>query len=157
MTLTSDPAALVNAYGNLLQWTLVADGRDIPVAVAESLVAAHPNAVLETRCVEFDVVTMTHHDGRSALMHLDRANSPAPSIVDASGFVRFLVQAGTGQVEGLDAVRVQSGADHLLALPPSSGLRWDTPPWSRAAREPLVPPHAEVLLAALNKTPHPQP
>lgn len=127
----SDHASLVRAYSGLLDWRLV---------VEDTVVSAgFENAVISTGCEAFDAVTLPRPMGNQVLIRLECGGlGPVPSLVTASK-VTFLVQAGTGAVlGGPPDVEVFSGSEHQLVLPPSPGVRWDTPPWSPACPVPLA-------------------
>ncbi|MER0476923.1 hypothetical protein ABR737_00890 [Streptomyces sp. Edi2] len=129
---TRDGSRLVHAYTDLLDWRLVAGSHSLSADEAAYLLSTDSHAVVETLCEKFDAVTVSGAVGRDALMWLDRegANVPLiPSFQDGSS-VTFLVQPGTARhLQGLDAVTVVSGPDGRVALPPTPGVRWDTPPW----------------------------
>ncbi|MEU8889843.1 hypothetical protein [Streptomyces sp. NPDC048442] len=126
-----DHTSLVRAYADLLDWRLVVDDGEVS--------AGFENAVIHTGCAGFDAVALPRPVGNQVLIRLESGGlGPVPSLITAAQ-VTFLVQAGTGTVlGGPPDVVVFSGSKARLVLPPSPGVRWDTPPWSPARPEPLA-------------------
>ena len=91
---------------------------------------AAPGAALITPTVAFDALVVSHQLGMRAVAELERL-APVPCIV-APGHAVILVLPGTGgdAVDGMvEFVEVRTGPEGWIALPPTRGLVWDTPPW----------------------------
>lgn len=84
-------------------------------------------------CSLFDAVTMPYNLAMALMVELDRRTPPVPCLVTAQRSATMLVAPSTARSELLVAldrrIRVFSGSEHWIALPPSAGVRWDTPPW----------------------------
>ncbi|MGV9690557.1 hypothetical protein ACWDUX_15750 [Streptomyces sp. NPDC003444] len=79
---------------------------------------------------------------------LDRFTLYAPAVATVHGTVTLLVEHGTGPrlVRSLPALTVHQGPGAWIALPPSYGVRWETPP------EPLRPlPHTLAIRPHLER------
>ncbi|MFE7331575.1 hypothetical protein ACFU8W_43080 [Streptomyces sp. NPDC057565] len=76
--------------------------------------------------------------GMEAMVLLGRRDmGPVPCLIASQDQATLLIRAGTGRVfAGMENVRVESGAGGRLILPPSSGWRWDTPPWDARTEAP---------------------
>ncbi|MFJ2744773.1 hypothetical protein ACIO3O_34530 [Streptomyces sp. NPDC087440] len=128
----SDHPGLVRAHADLLDWRLIVD------EAGDS--AESENVVIRTGCEAFDGVTLPRPAGHQLLLQVSRGRGPVPSLIPEA-HTTLLVQAGTGQVLGDPPdVQIRSGPRVNLVLPPSPGVRWDTPPWSPARPEPLPLP-----------------
>ncbi|MFC4035789.1 hypothetical protein ACFO3J_30605 [Streptomyces polygonati] len=142
---------MLRAYESVLGWRLLAEGEPVRAEEVDRLLNADPNMVLRTPCTSFDLVSVPHELGLDALVVIERADVRVPCVRGLEK-VTFLVELGTGQaLADVDFVRVVSGPDALLTLPPSSNTRWDTPPWlgSSPAMLPLL--EATALTHALQK------
>ncbi|MBB1255422.1 hypothetical protein H3146_18970 [Streptomyces sp. OF3] len=108
--------------------------------------AAAPGAGVVAPTVPFDAVVLPRQFGMAVMVRLDRAG-PVPCTVTDSA-ATLLVQAGTGMVlhNAGGIVEVRSGPDRWVALPPSHGVRWDTPPWHEPGGAALTLPHARALV-----------
>ncbi|MBP2400738.1 hypothetical protein [Streptomyces syringium] len=147
---THDRPAVLHAYTDLLRWPLQVGGRPVTAEEAEHLLATDPGLPLETDGSLFDAATVAYSLGLETLIRLDRMPQvpPVPCFTDGHSTVTFLLTPGTGEgLAGLSDVRV--GAGGPVALPPSTGLRWDTPPWNCTVPERLAIPAAEELAPAL--------
>ncbi|MBC3985151.1 hypothetical protein H8N01_21885 [Streptomyces sp. AC536] len=93
----------------------------------------------------FGAVTLPRAIGMMAMVSIDR-RMRAPCLVGPDS-VTLLVQPGTASVLGsVSAATVLTGAGEWLALPPSHGMRWDTPPWDERTGHPLALPHGHSLV-----------
>jgi hypothetical protein len=122
----------------VLGWPLIAGRQSIASAayVAQEIARADP-LPLHTPCAAFDALSLPRPAGTDALLRLDRLDLSVPSLISAEQ-VTLLVAAGTGaRLGGLPGVEVASGSNAWLALPPTTGVRWDTMPWSTASPAPL--------------------
>ncbi|MFE4664618.1 hypothetical protein ACFRI7_32075 [Streptomyces sp. NPDC056716] len=159
---SSDPAALLAAYTEVLEWPLVtvAGGAGGRVSAAEALrrLAADPDTVIGTRCAAagVDAVVLPLEEGRKALVVLEAHSSlqpdtaPVPAIRTGDG-VMLLVRAGTGgMLAGLENIRTVTETQ-LFPLPPTAGVVWDSPPWQPLRRMPAPFPSGEDLLPALKR------
>ncbi|MEV4868598.1 hypothetical protein [Streptomyces syringium] len=147
---THDPSAVLHAYADLLRWPLHVGGQPVTAEQAECLLAAGPETALETTGSLFDTVTVAYALGLETLVRLDRMPQapPVPCFTDGRSTVTFLLTPGAGEgLAGLGAVRV--GAGGPVVLPPSAGLRWDTPPWDCTVPQQLELPTAGELAPAL--------
>jgi hypothetical protein len=147
---TRDGAALAHAYVGLLNWPLLVDGALVTPEQAEELMERDAGAVVQTRGEVFDTVSVPRALGSDALVNVDRSTVTVPSLV-GDDVVTFLVEAGTGAcLADIAEVRIETGAP--VPLPPTPGLRWDTPPWDIYADSPtaLEFPHAMRLRKSLD-------
>jgi len=148
---TRDGAALAHAYVSLLDWPLLVDGAVVTPEQAEELMERNPSAVMQTRGEGFDTVSVPRGLGSDVLLNVDRSPVTFPSFRVGDDVVTFLVEAGTGAcLADISEARIESGA--LVPLPPTQGLRWDTPPWDIYADGPkaLKLPHARDLRKSLD-------
>ncbi|WP_158857552.1 hypothetical protein [Streptomyces sp. NRRL B-1347] len=84
---------------------------------------------------DFDAVTVERYAGTYVMVHLE-SSAPVPCVMTHET-ATFLVRQGTGAMAKTHpAVHVTAGARGWLALPPSHGTYWDTPPWDEATGEP---------------------
>ncbi|WP_405656916.1 hypothetical protein [Streptomyces sp. RK9] len=87
-----------------------------------------------TNC--FDAVLVPLRVGMVAMLRLDRI-SLVPCLVTHQQTAALLVLPATGRYAAVhDSVEVRTGPDGWLALPPSNGAIWDTPPWTDATNTP---------------------
>ncbi|MGW6248043.1 hypothetical protein [Streptomyces roseolus] len=92
-----------------------------------------PGAGIIAPCDPFDAVALPHSIGMALLLMLDRFAIYAPSLTTPTGQVTVLVENGTGHrlAQTFAELTVHSGPGAWIALPPSHGTRWDTPPLPR--------------------------
>jgi hypothetical protein len=98
--------------------------------VSEAVQTA-PGASLITITERFDALVLPQRVAMAAMVTLDKI-SPVPCIIQAQSgqSAVLLVLPATGRYAAVNPrVEVRTGAAGWLALPPSNGLRWDTPPW----------------------------
>lgn len=153
---TQDPRAATRAYADLLGWHLAVGYRyrpragctcgdaDCPVPGAHPVAGEPrpggpedlavelentPGAGLIAYTTAFDAVCVNRSVGMAALIGLEQ-EGPVPCLV-AGGIVALLVLPGTGRyaLGGYVPGEVRSGPDQWVAVPPTIGVRWDTPPW----------------------------
>ncbi|MBB1243123.1 hypothetical protein GL263_06010 [Streptomyces durbertensis] len=117
----------------------------VEVARLRDEFAGAPGACVVAPTVPFDAVVLPREFGMAVMVRLDRTG-PVPCMVTDST-ATLLVQAGTGTVlhHTGGVAEVRSGPDRWVALPPSHGVRWDTPPWSEPSGAALTLPHAHAL------------
>lgn len=147
---TRDGAALAHAYVGLLDWPLLVDGALVTREQAEELMERGRSAGVQTRGEGFDTVSVPRDLGLDVLLNIDRSPVTVPSLLVGDDVVTFLVAAGTGAcLADISEARIETGA--LLPLPPTPGLRWDTPPWDIYADRPtaLKLSHARDLRKSL--------
>jgi hypothetical protein len=74
--------------------------------------------------------------GMAAMVALDRKTS-VPCLVIGPDTYALLVLPATGRYALVHpTVEVRTGPDGWVPLPPSRGVRWDTPPWIEATTAP---------------------
>ncbi|MFE4659203.1 hypothetical protein ACFRFJ_21240 [Streptomyces hydrogenans] len=107
-----------------------------------------PGAGIIAPCDHFDAVTLPGPVGTALLLMLDRFTVHAPSLADLHGTVTVLVEPGTSHrlAETCTDLVIHTGPTAWIALPPSHGIRWDTPP---VPHRPL--PHALTLRPHLER------
>ncbi|MFE4972653.1 hypothetical protein ACFRAR_11085 [Kitasatospora sp. NPDC056651] len=111
----------------------VADGSPL-LRDAEAVCAAleaSPGGALIAPTTAFDAVVVPRDLGSATLAALDAKSRQVPCILTGST-ATFLVEAGTGQeaFQGEETPgEVRGGGEGWVALPPSTGCRWDTFPW----------------------------
>lgn len=145
--LARDGSALAHAYVDLLGWQLLING--VPVAPEQA--GCSRSGLVQIRCEGFDTITVPRALGSDVLLSLDRGTVRAPSLMVGRDAVTFLVQTDTGGcLAHLPDVLIEENGCHCLALPPSPGVRWDTPPWDVFANSPtpLEYPDARALLTS---------
>lgn len=148
---TRDGAALAHAYVHVLGWPLLVDGVLVPGAQAEELMERATSPVVQTRSEAFDTVSVPRALGSDVLLNVDRSPVTFPSLLVGADVVTFLVQARTGEcLVDISETRIETGV--LVPLPPTPGLRWDTPPWDIHSDSPtaLNLPHARDLRKSLD-------
>ncbi|MFJ9580714.1 hypothetical protein ACIRQF_30530 [Streptomyces sp. NPDC101191] len=149
---TRDGASLAHAYVDVLRWPLLIDGAPVTPEQAEELMERTPSAVVQTRSEGFDTVSVPRALGSDVLLNVDRGRVTFPSLRVGNDVVTLLVEAGTGAcLADIAEARIGTGALVPLPLPPTPGLRWDTPPWDIYADSPtaLKLPHAQDLRKSL--------
>jgi hypothetical protein len=89
---------------------------------------------------------MPRQQGMAAMVSLDRV-APVPCLVTQTRAALFVLPS-TGRYAlpgGCEDVEVRTGAHQWVALPPSHGIRWDTPPWHEQTHRPLPLLHGQDL------------
>ncbi|MEU2874155.1 hypothetical protein ABZ769_34005 [Streptomyces olivoreticuli] len=120
------------------------DARRVTPDQAKHRLTSDPGTTVLTTCAGFDAVIVPHNVGMAALVRLEEKTGPVPSFAEAHETVTFLVQSDSAHaLQGLGGIRVKTGSGAQIALPPSRGIRWDTPPWKSNTRE-----HQELRTAA---------
>lgn len=111
-------------------------GRPLGEGGTEDSAEPAPGAALIAATRRFDAVLVPHRIGMAAMARLDRSH-PVPCLVTGSTTAALLVLPATGRYTAVHAcVEVRTGENGWIALPPSHGVRWDTPPWLEATRTP---------------------
>ncbi|MFF2013820.1 hypothetical protein ACFVWY_32800 [Streptomyces sp. NPDC058195] len=150
--LARDTQALVTAYEQVLNWLLRVENSIVSADRAIAELTTDPNTQLATYCSAFDAVTVPHAVGMEAMVLFGRQKlGPVPCLVADSSHVVLLVEAGTGRPlsDLADSVTVAAGPGESLALPPTTGLRWDTFPWSTQDSAPCPLPGGPSLRPCL--------
>ncbi|MFE7130819.1 hypothetical protein ACFVIM_08170 [Streptomyces sp. NPDC057638] len=152
---SSDSSALLAAYVNVLGWPLSADGARVAAEDVERVRDRSPQAKWSVLCEHrFDAVAVPARPGQEMALlaerDLEQAGDGAVLPCLLAGAKRyFLVRPGSARdIAAAGGVLVLFGEQRLL-LPPTVGLRWETPPWSRTRRETVVLPDAGVLVERL--------
>lgn len=163
---TRDPAAAARAYLRLL-WPVALGHRyrprqrctcgdadcptpgehpqpgPLPWLTSETIddaVEQAPGASLIAGTERFDAVIVPRAIAMSAMVKLDKI-APVPCLLDdrAEPTAALLVLPATGRYAACDPrIEVRTGPEGWLALPPSHGIRWDTPPWIEPTTKPRV-------------------
>jgi hypothetical protein len=108
-----------------------------------------PGAGLIAFTERFDAVLVPRRVGMAAMVLLDREKS-VTCLVAAPETYALLVLPATGRYAAVtDEVEVRTGPEGWVALPPSRGVRWDTPPWIEATPEPRKLVHGAEIRHAL--------
>lgn len=117
-----------------------------PQLLEESLAGAletSPGASLITATTHFDAVFVPRSIGLHAMVLLD-GQAGMPCLLYGDHEAVLLVLPATGRYCLVhDEVTVRSGDDGWVALPPSRGVRWDTPPWIESTGAPRRLTHGE--------------
>ncbi|MEU4896220.1 hypothetical protein AB0B12_26290 [Streptomyces sp. NPDC044780] len=141
----------MHAYAEVLGWSLRIGTELTQPGEVDNAFAHDSSAVLWAACTKFDAVTTPRKAATSALVRLDRRSTALPCLLCGETGT-FLVARGSGvHVSALAGVQVMTGADARITLPPTNGVRWDTPPWHLTERAPLKLPSAVVLLSCLEE------
>ncbi|MEV5774203.1 hypothetical protein AB0L49_23585 [Streptomyces antimycoticus] len=110
--------------------------------------AAAPGAGVIAPTLQFDAVVLPRPVAMFALVLAEREGPPVPCVNDRHRSA-LLVAPGTARAVlstfSRTVVKVRSGPDQWVALPPSHGTRWDTPPWDEMTGEPVTLPDAAAL------------
>lgn len=123
-------------------------GRLDETSLTDALDAA-PGAGLIAYTVRFDAVLVPRQVGMAAMVLLDRTRPVTCLIVQPDTYA-LLVLPQTGRYAAVDeGVEVRTGEDGWIALPPSRGVRWDTPPWIEGTSEPRGLVHGNEIRHAL--------
>ncbi|MER6121508.1 hypothetical protein ABT173_02170 [Streptomyces sp. NPDC001795] len=124
---------------------------------------ASPGAALIAPTIPFDALVLPKWTGLSVVMWIGRRTT-VPCLLQGEDHAVLLVLPATGRYavpEGTSpsTVQVRSGPEQWIALPPSHGARWDTPPWHEQTHDPLplIPGGdlLEALATALRATAEP--
>jgi hypothetical protein len=125
-----------------------------------------PGAALIAPTVRFDAILLPKTAGMAAMVSLDRTG-PAPCLVEGETAILLALPATGRYALGDDvhpAVEVRTGPEQWIALPPSHGTRWDTPPWDEQTYTPLpllhgarLQPHVADALTHMPMVPRPGP
>lgn len=87
-----------------------------------------PGAGLIAGTERFDALTLPRYAAMAAMVQLDRI-SPVPCIL-REGSATLLVLPATGRYAVVEPrVKLRTGSGQWIALPPSHGVSWETPPW----------------------------
>jgi hypothetical protein len=106
-------------------------------ATITSALETAPGASLIAQTTHFDAVIVPHRIGMSALLKLDHVGSGTVPCLVSGDSVTLIVLPSTGRYAlGHPDTEVRTGPDGWIALPPSHGVRWDTPPWMEMAGTP---------------------
>ncbi|WP_424862895.1 hypothetical protein [Streptomyces sp. MMS24-I29] len=134
----SDMGAVVEAYERVLCWPLLVETTLLSWDRAAAELRKGPGSLLSTTCSAMDTVTVPREVGLETMVLLGRRDmGPVPCLISPQDQATLLIRAGTGNAfAGMENIRVESGAGERLILPPSSGWRWDTPPWDARTRAP---------------------
>ncbi|WP_158839118.1 hypothetical protein [Streptomyces sp. NRRL S-1022] len=102
-----------------------------------------PGASLIATTTTFDAVVLPRDIGMHAMILLDREVS-VPCLLQNDDTTLLLVLPATGRYCLVHPdVSVRTGEDGWIALPPSRGVRWDTPPWIEVTGVPRPLTHGE--------------
>ncbi len=163
---TRDPALAARAYTNVLNWPIAVGHRYRPrqgctcANAACPTPGAHPNtkglastrgchadwdietapgAALIAHTASFDALVMPRRIGMATMVALDRV-APVPCLTDTARAILFMLPA-TGRYalgdEPPPFIELRTGSRQWIALPPSHGTRWDTPPWNEQTSAPI--------------------
>ncbi|MGY3676592.1 hypothetical protein [Streptomyces sp. TE33382] len=149
---TLDTPAVVEAYTRVLGWPLIAGSTFVSPHRAAADLVARPDTELSTPCSAFDAIRVSHAVGMEAMVLLGRRDvGPVPCLIENHNHVILLVKAGTGgPLSELEGVSVEAGSGGRLVLPPSTGRRWDTPPWNIQSETPCQLPAGPALAPTIS-------
>ncbi|MFD5509045.1 hypothetical protein ACFWIB_14880 [Streptomyces sp. NPDC127051] len=122
-------------------------------ALPGSELAAAPGAALIATTAACDALVMPRRIGMATMVSLDRV-APVPCLIDSSrAFLLVLPATGRYALGGRtgSAVELRSGPQQWIALPPSNGTRWDTPPWNEQTNDPIPLLHGGDVRAHLTE------
>lgn len=106
-----------------------------------------PGASLIATTAAIDALVLPRVCGMAAMASLDRV-APVPCLTEEARAI-LLVLPATGRYalgeQPYPAVEVRSGPDQWIPLPPTHGIRWDTPPWNEQTHQPIVLLHGGDL------------
>ncbi|MFK4184371.1 hypothetical protein ACI2L4_10180 [Streptomyces sparsogenes] len=126
-----DGPGMAHAYAHLLGWPIWVDSERVgPEQVAHVVAERQPSAVT-TVCSGFDAVQVPYIPGRHALVTAERKGAVPCLRADRRAFTLF-VEPGTGRsIADLagSGLKILSGDEARIELPPTPGVLWDTPPW----------------------------
>ncbi len=115
--------------------------------------AASPGVALIAPTLAFDAIVLPKPYGMAAMVSLDRV-APVPCLVQAEYAALFVLPCTARYAlpgGGHPQVQVRSGPGHWVALPPTHGTRWDTPPWHEQTHRPLPLLHGRDLCDHLSE------
>lgn len=119
---------------------------------------ALPGAALIAPTLPFDALVLPKWSGIAVVTWLDRNGKAMPCLLQGEDLAVLLVLPATGRYalpepEGTSpsTVEVRSGPGQWVALPPSHGTRWDSPPWHEQTHQPLPLLHGQDLLLPLTE------
>ncbi|MFG2918571.1 hypothetical protein ACGF0D_37515 [Kitasatospora sp. NPDC048298] len=97
-----------------------------------------PGAGLIAWTTRFDALLLPRTIGMAAMVVLEKV-AQVPCIVTVESVI-LLVLPATGRYASAscDDLEVRSGPGDWIAVPPSHGTRWDTPPWVPQTNTPAV-------------------
>ncbi|MFE6049379.1 hypothetical protein ACFQ6N_01320 [Kitasatospora sp. NPDC056446] len=161
---TRRPDDAATAYANILRWPLSVGYRhrprqgctceaadctvpgahprsDSPVFFTPKLVVEEleesPGAGLIAWTTGFDALVFPRTAGMAAMVALDKV-AQVPCIVTDESVILLVLPATGRHVTAYRAdVGLRSGSGDWIAVPPSHGTRWDTPPWVPRANTPI--------------------
>jgi hypothetical protein len=117
--------------------------------------AESPGAALIAPTRHFDALVLPKWIGLSVVMWLDRYGKAVPCLVQGENRAVLLVLPSTGRYalpeEVGTTVQVRSGRSEWVALPPSHGTWWETPPWHEQTHQPLPLIPGNELVVPLEK------
>lgn len=183
---TRDPAAAARAYTDVLNWPIAVGHRYRPRQgctcedAACPTPGAHPDlqgfaatrgcrseweietapgAALIARTASFDALVMPRRIGMATMVALDHV-APVPCLTDTARAILLALPA-TGRYalsdEAPPSVELRTGSQQWIALPPSHGNRWDTPPWNEQTSAPIpllhggdIRPHLAEAIGQVN-------
>lgn len=111
-----------------------------PSSVGEALEGA-PGASLIAPTLAFDALLMPRDLGMAAMLSLERV-AVVPCFLQGDRAGLLMLPATGRYVARHPLLELRSGLDDWVALPPSHGSRWDTPPWCEQTGRPLPLLHA---------------
>lgn len=169
---TRDPATAARAYTELLDWRITVGHRyrprqgctcgdtacptpgahPFPEAIAPASevhiewdIETAPGAALIAVTGTFDAIVMPRRTGMATMVSLDRV-APVPCLTNDAQATLFVLPSTGRYALGEDTligVELRTGQGQWIALPPSHGTRWDTPPWNEQTRAPVTLLHGQ--------------
>ncbi|MEV1083502.1 hypothetical protein AB0I98_35690 [Streptomyces sp. NPDC050211] len=162
----SSLASVLSIYRETLGWTVgyvIADGvpgfppdeQTITPLIDATLFEfeGRQGPVIAANCACFDAVSMPSPVGQ-ALLTAGEGGPHVPALVDREASrVVLLVEPGSGSAlaSNDERMHLHAGLRSWITVPPSPGLRWDTPPWIQASRQPAPLPCGQDLVVTLHK------
>lgn len=111
--------------------------RPLEFGDVEATLESAPGAAIIAATDCFDAVIVPVRIAMAALVSLER-EAPVPCLTIHGQQAVLLVLPATGRYSaGRPDMQVRTGAGSWVALPPSHGVRWDTPPWNEQTNKPL--------------------
>ncbi|MFG1667656.1 hypothetical protein [Streptomyces sp. Y7] len=160
----SSLASVLSIYRETLGWTvgyviahgipgLTPDEQTITPLIDATLFEfeGRQGPVIAANCACFDAVSMPSHVGQ-ALLTAGEDGPHVPALVDREASrVVLLVEPGSGSALASNDGRIglHTGPHSWITIPPSPGMRWDTPPWNQESRQPAPLPYGQDLVATL--------
>lgn len=123
----------------------------IPPEDLSSELAAAPGAGLICLATHFDAIVLPRQAGMAAMVVLDRI-APVPCITTTEQATLLVLPATARYAFDRGEhpeVELRIGPDQWVALPPSHGARWDTPPWDEQTYQPVPLLHGSTLRPVL--------